>query len=230
MAAHIVAVITFGLVLDIRFGWFGQHLATVWTASVFAWLYWHGRTLERRVLVLCMLIAGAGEVVLSLWWGVYDYQFGNVPLFVPPGHALLMTLGLLCVRYAPSAITPTIVTGALVWSCYAAIGGFDHFGLALCGVFVACMWLGSAKKLYAIMFALALAMELYGTALGNWVWHSTVPLFNISAANPPFSAGAFYSLLDLLVLAALGRFAASATPPQPSQETSTASAQSRTRL
>jgi len=51
-----------------------------------------------------------------------------------------------------------------------------------------------------------LTMELYGTALGNWSWQATVPWLKLSAANPPFSAGAFYGLLDLLVLAALTRW------------------------
>ena len=50
------------------------------------------------MLVLCTLIAGFGEIILSLVWGLYDYQFSNLPLFVPPGHALLMTLGLITSR------------------------------------------------------------------------------------------------------------------------------------
>ena len=53
------------------------------------------------------------------------------------------------------------------------------------------------------MFVLALMMELYGTALGNWVWAAEAPGLGLTAANPPFSAGAFYCLLDLLVLLAL---------------------------
>jgi hypothetical protein len=46
-------------------------------------------------------------------------------------------------------------------------------------------------------------MELYGTALGNWSWRTIAPGTSLTAANPPFSAGAFYCLLDFLVLAAL---------------------------
>jgi hypothetical protein len=55
------------------------------------------------------------------------------------------------------------------------------------------------------MFVLALMMELYGTAMENWVWVSTAPWVNLSATNPPFSAGAFYCALDLLVLSILHR-------------------------
>jgi hypothetical protein len=38
-----------------------------------------------------------------------------------------------------------------------------------------------------------------------------VPGLGIGAANPPFAAGAFYALLDLLVLAAVSAFGVSLT-------------------
>ncbi len=207
IALNIIAVIAGGLAWDIHFGWTGQHIATLWTLLVWGALYKIGRTDERRVLLLCTVISGLGELVLSLVWGLYDYQFHNVPLFVPPGHALLMTLGLLAARRLPNIAAWIITATACVWAAYAWIGGFDRFGVTLGAVFLFCMALGPAKRLYAAMFVLALIMELYGTALGNWVWAAYAPGLNLKAANPPFSAGAFYGLLDLLVLAALGAWA-----------------------
>ncbi len=204
IAINIIAVITGGLALDIRFGWTGQHIATVWTLLTWGALYKIGSTDERRVLLLCTVISGLGELVLSLVWGLYDYQFHNVPLFVPPGHALLMTLGLLVAKRLPNNVEWAITLAACVWAAYAWIAGFDRFGVALGAVFLICMALGPAKRLYAAMFVLALIMELYGTALGNWLWTAYAPGLNLKAANPPFSAGAFYGLLDLLVLAASG--------------------------
>ena len=199
----IIAVITGGLALDAHFGWTGKHLATVWTLLVWGGLYKIGSTDERRVLILCTVIAGLGELVLSLVWGLYDYQFHNVPLFVPPGHALLMTLGLLVARKLPMTGAWFIAVAASAWAVYAWLAGFDRFGVALGSIFVFCMAVGPAKRLYAAMFVLALMMELYGTALGNWVWAAEAPGLGLTAANPPFSAGAFYCLLDLLVLLAL---------------------------
>ncbi len=213
IALNIIAVIAGGLALDIRFGWPGQHAATLWTIAVWTWLYRMGRPEERRVLILCTAIAGCGEVVLSLGWGIYDYQFHNVPLFVPPGHALLMTLGLIVSQKLAElkagrgfqAIFPWI---SAIYAGFAWWAGFDRFGTLLFAVFAVCMIFGRSKMLYATMFLLALLMELYGTALGNWVWIAVTPGLNISAWNPPFSAGAFYSLLDLLVLAALAAWPA----------------------
>lgn len=211
-ALHIGFVITGGLAIDAIFGWTGQWVAVFWTFCVWAWLYKSGGTEERRVLILCTVIAGTGEVILSLVWGLYDYQFLNVPLFVPPGHALLMTLGLIISQKmlkhkegrAFQAIFPW---GAFIYAGFAWTVGFDQFGALLFCVFGICMIFSRARMLYATMFVIALAMELYGTALGNWRWIDTTPWLNISAANPPFSAGALYCLLDLLVLGALNLWA-----------------------
>jgi hypothetical protein len=209
IAFNIIAVICGGLVLDATFGWNGQIAAIIWTFGVFAWLWRRGGPVERRVLILCTLIAGAGELVLSLVWGLYDYQFHNIPLFVPPGHALLMTLGLVVSARLPARGVALITAGAALWAVYAWWAGFDRFGVVLFGIYLVCVSTSrsrSARRLYATMFVLALAMELYGTALGNWAWRAEPPGIALSQANPPFSAGAFYCLLDLLVLAALRVF------------------------
>ena len=200
---HIIAVITGGLALDAAFGWLGQIAAIVWTFAVFIWLYRLGGGEEKRLLIACTVIAGIGEVFLSLVWGLYDYQFLNVPLFVPPGHALLMTMGLVFARRLPVAGMWVISLGALAWALYAWEAGFDRFGVVLFGIYAFCMLTSGAKSLYATMFVVALTMELYGTALGNWTWRPVAPWVDLTSANPPFSAGAFYCMLDLLVLGAM---------------------------
>ena len=203
VSLNIIATITGGLALDAILGWPGQIAAIAWTFAVFIWLYRLGGVEEKRVLVACTVIAGIGEVSLSLVWGLYDYQFLNVPLFVPPGHALLMTLGLVFARRLPVAGMWTISLCATAWAAYAWLAGFDRFGVVLFGIYAFCMLIGTAKSLYATMFVVALLMELYGTALGNWAWRPIAPWLELTSANPPFSAGAFYCMLDLLVLGAM---------------------------
>ena len=60
----------------------------------------------------------------------------------------------------------------------------------------------SHRRLYASTFVLALALELYGTWLGNWSWAREVPGMPLVTTNPPGAAGAFYCALDALVLLA----------------------------
>jgi hypothetical protein len=203
VALNIIAVIAGGLAIDAAFKWPGQIIAVMWTFIVWAWLYKIAGIDERRVLILATAIAVAGEIFLSQVWGLYDYQFYNVPFFVPPGHALLLTLGILVSRHVNIRAAWTIAAISGAWAVYTWIVGVDRFGAVLCAMFIVCMLTGRAKSRYATMFVLALIMELYGTALGNWTWRVDAPWLDLSAANPPFSAGAFYALLDFLVLSAL---------------------------
>ena len=41
---------------------------------------------ERRQVWLCVVVATGFEIFGSLVWGLYRYQFHNLPLYVPPGH------------------------------------------------------------------------------------------------------------------------------------------------
>jgi hypothetical protein len=61
--------------------------------AVFARLWYVSAASQRPALLACLVYATAGEVFLSLAWGLYDYRLGNIPLFVPPGHVLLFFLG-----------------------------------------------------------------------------------------------------------------------------------------
>ena len=226
IAIKITVLICGGLALDAMLGKSGQWITNVWAFAVFAVLLYLGRSTERWTLVICMVLGGLGEIVLSLMWRLYDYQFGNLPLFVPPGHAMLMLLGVLIAQRLDGIFYPAntlknaylraswLVILPILGLAYAALvllRGTDVFGAALFLVFLACMVFGRAKTLYVTMFLLALLMELYGTALENWRWAATVPAAvfspatSISAATPPFSAGAFYCMLDLIVIGMMAR-------------------------
>ena len=138
-------------------------------------------------------------MLASLAWGLYDYQFGNVPLFVPPGHALLYLLGLILAERMSArlaAAVPLVAAPAIVWLAWS---GQDTLSLGLYGLFLMFMIFGTQRELYATMFVIALVMEIYGTALGNWTWRAIVPGTSITTLNPPIAAGVFYCALDWLV-------------------------------
>jgi hypothetical protein len=154
-------------------------------------------------LIACVWLSGIGEIGASLGWGLYNYQFGNVPLFVPPGHALLYLGGLIIAERLPRPLARRgpylLAIAAAPLFLWLAWTGADRFSLPLFALFAAFIVFGPEKRLYATMFLLALAMELYGTAVGNWAWRAHVPGTGLSTLNPPLAAGAFYCLLDWAV-------------------------------
>lgn len=202
----IVGVIVGGLFADQKIEFWGQPLTDLGVWALF--LYWlrraHART--RIALIVCVVYATAGEMFLSLVWGLYDYRLGAIPLFVPPGHALLFMLGGIVAARSPAWIVWLTPLAAAPFVGLLIVSGAGTLDALLFTLFVLCLSFGRARKLYAVMFVLALAMELYGTALGNWRWSASVPWTHLTALNPPLAAGAFYSVLDLLVVATVSRW------------------------
>lgn len=198
-AAVIVATIVIGLNIDAHGGSWGQPVVNVAAWIVFGGLLARSSREDRIGYLLCLVLATAGEVFLALVWGVYDYRLGNLPLFVPPGHVLLYALGKWIADRISFTATGLACAVVLALAATLATLGIDRLSAPLAVLFVLCMRHGPAPRLYAVMFVLALAMEILGTGLGNWTWREQAPWVGWSTLNPPFAAGAFYCALDLLV-------------------------------
>jgi hypothetical protein len=208
MNGLIVITIAGGLLMDYHWPQYGQMIASAWVGVLCGVLYLRTDRNGRPALVACLIIATAGEVFLSLGWGLYEYRLHNIPLFVPPGHVLVFFLGTQIAARMPRGSEWWIAILALPVVALFAWQGRDTLGPVLYGLFLACMLLSSSRKLYATMFVLSLAMELYGTWIGNWAWAPNVPLLGHTMQNPPLAAGTFYCVLDLLVVVATGRITA----------------------
>lgn len=201
----VTGVIAGGLALDQSIEFWGQTLTNVGIWAVF--LYWLRKAPphDQVALAICVFYATLGEIFLSLVWGLYEYRLANVPLFVPPGHALLFMLGRILAERARNWIewfvplTAAPVVFVLAWS---GLGTLDALLFAL---FLLCLLSGRATRLYSVMFVLSLAMEVYGTRLGNWAWAEEAPWLGFTTINPPIAAGAFYCMLDMLVVATVAR-------------------------
>ena len=201
----ITGVIAGGLALDQSIEFWGQTLTNVGIWSVF--LYWLRRTPpdDQLALAICVFYATLGEIFLSLVWGLYEYRLANVPLFVPPGHALLFMLGRILAARAPGWIEWFVPLASAPFVFVLAWSGLGTLDGLLFALFLLCMLFGRAPRLYAVMFVLSLAMEIYGTVLGNWSWGAEAPWLGLTTINPPLAAGAFYCVLDLLVVATVAR-------------------------
>jgi len=157
---------------------------------------------ERRALMACLVIATTGEMILSLGWGLYTYRLGNVPMFVPPGHVMMLLLGFALARVMPERVAYAIFGCAALYSLAAAVLGVDTLGAALFLVLaVSAIAMPGQRTLYASTFVLSLGLELYGTWLGNWNWAHHVPATSFVTTNPPGVVGAFYCALDATVAA-----------------------------
>jgi hypothetical protein len=218
MNALIVATIAGGLAVDQHGGPHGQLVVSLFAWGVFARLWSVSPAAHRPALLACLVFATAGEVFLSLVWGLYDYRLGNIPLFVPPGHVLLFHLGTRIAARLRGGAEWWVAAPSLVVVAGLALAGRDTLGPLLFAMFAACLALSPSRRLYATMLLLALAMELWGTWLGNWAWRREVPFLGLVTGNPPLAAGAFYAVLDMLVVATAAAWSRRGRPawdPQP---------------
>lgn len=197
--ALLVSSLAIGLVVDQHGGLTGQILTGVFFWAVFFWLLKISPREWRLPLYACLVWATAGEIFLSLAWGLYTYRLENIPLFIPPGHVLMLYLGLIFAPRVPRAFVVLVPAAAISYAAFAWLNGFDTISIALVAVFMLCMLQSEGRRLYAVMFVASLILELYGTWIGNWVWHRDVPYLGLTSANPPLAAGAFYCVLDVLV-------------------------------
>ncbi len=194
-------MLALGLLADIHVDLPGQLAigAVVW--GLLLWLIAPLPAAERRAYLACVAIATAGELFLSLAWGLYTYRLGNVPMFVPPGHALMLMLGLSLARRMPEKAARAILGGAGVYTVLAAATGLDTLAVPLYLMLaVSVLSLPAHTRLFAGSFLLTLTLELYGTSLGNWAWHREVPWLGLATTNPPAIAGAFYCTLHALAI------------------------------
>jgi hypothetical protein len=215
-ALGITGIIAGGLLFDQTVEFWGQTLTNfaLW-AVLLCWLR-VAPAEEQLSLSVCVFYATLGEIFLSLVWGLYEYRLANVPLFVPPGHALLFMLGGILARYVKDWIVWFVPLAATPFVFLLAVTGLGTLDALLFALFLLCLLSGRASKLYAVMFVLSLAMEIYGTWLGNWTWAEEAPWLGFTTVNPPLAAGAFYCMLDMLVVATVaGRSRPAARVPAP---------------
>ncbi|MFL5964302.1 MAG: hypothetical protein ACJ757_15570 [Gaiellaceae bacterium] len=161
---------------------------------------------ERRAQALGVVVfATIGEVTGSLIWGVYSYRLHNLPLFVPPAHGLVYLTGLaLATALARHARTLVIVaaTGAAAWGILGltVLPRRDVAGALLVPMLLVFLWRGRNRAIYAGVFLVVAALELYGTAIGTWQWARELPGLGIPDGNPPSGVASGYVWFDVMAL------------------------------
>ena len=194
-----------GLWADRGVGHNGQLLLGLLTAAVLAGLLvLHRRSIRIQTLGV-VAIATLGEIVGSLIWGLYSYRLDNLPAVVPPGHGLVFLCGVSLATLASerrAALMGIAVLGAAVWGVagVTVLPSPDLAGAIGCAFLVAVV-LRTKRPVYAGVFLVVAALELYGTAIGTWTWEGAVPGLGLSQGNPPSGVASGYVVFDILALA-----------------------------
>lgn len=147
--------------------------------------------------------ATVGEVTGSLVWGVYHYRMHNLPLFIPPAHGLVYLSGLSLTRLVPPRpLVAAAGAGAIIWGLLGLtvlprrdVAG--AFGVPLLCLF---LWRSRMRAVYAGVFLVVAALELYGTSIGTWRWAVALPGLGISDGNPPSGAASGYVCFDVAAM------------------------------
>jgi hypothetical protein len=165
-------------------------------------------SLERRLQTIGVVcFATVGEVTGSLIWGVYHYRLHNLPLFVPPAHGLVYLTALslaLALRRHTRALVATAAVAAATWGLLGLIvlprrDVAGAIGVPLLLVF---LWRGRNRAIYASVFLVVASLELYGTAIGTWLWARELPGLGIPDGNPPSGVASGYVWFDVMALLA----------------------------
>ena len=184
----------------------GEYIVNIVVWSIFAAIFAQGDRVERIEMLTVLAFATPMELFFTEVWHLYEYREGLMPLFVPAGHWFLFDLGRRFSKHLPEHWAWPSIVPFVPLSIYFAYQGIDTSGLLLLLALFGFMQLGPERRLYATMAWLALAMELWGTYLGNWAWFAEVPWTPLTAWNPPLLCGVVYALGDLLVNVTVNQF------------------------
>jgi hypothetical protein len=166
---------------------------------------------ERRQVWIMVGVATCVEVWSSIVWGIYRYRFGNVPLWVPPGHGLVYLFALRSIRTPfgekhGRLMTRAAVICATAWAIFGisieplVFHRLDGLGAAWWPLFIWFMRKPSAP-IFAAAFFVTSFLELWGTNIGNWAWQVSAPVSHIPTGNPPSVISAGYCLMDYTSIA-----------------------------
>jgi hypothetical protein len=174
-------------------------------------------TLERRVLVIGVVcFATVGEVTGSLIWGVYHYRLHNLPLFIPPAHGIVYLTGLAFATALRDRARSLVLAAAAAAATWGLLGltvlpRRDVAGAVGVPLLLVFLWRSRNRALYASVFLVVAALELYGTAIGTWRWARDLPGLGvpdgslhwvpaIPDGNPPSGVASGYVWFDVMAL------------------------------
>ncbi len=191
------------LAVDTQVGFHGQLLLGALTWVVLLAALRPLPATMRAQAVGVVVFATVGEVTGSLVWGVYHYRLHNLPTFIPPAHGLVYLSGLaLAAVVRARFLVAAAAVGAIGWGL-AGLTVLPRLDVAgAIGVPLLCvfLWRSHSRAIYAGVFLVVGALELYGTSIGTWRWAADLPGLGIPDGNPPSGVASGYVWFDVMAL------------------------------
>jgi hypothetical protein len=206
---YLFIFIVFGLFLDSNYMHaitpYAQHMATVVMLTGFGILYYRSTSRLREQMLYAVFIGFVGEHLFSIGLGMYTYRLGNIPHYVPPGHAIVLMAAIyFCketiVKKHRKLLENIITIFILVYATMFLVFAGDVFGFVMSILVIILLRNKPRERLfYLTMYVVVAFLEIIGTSYGCWYWPETawdvIPF--LKSANPPSGISLFYFLLDL---------------------------------
>lgn len=206
---YLFLYIFFGLILDTPYlaAKFEQtqYLALLALIIGFAIIYFRVGKRVREQMIYAVVIGFVGEHLFSIGLGMYTYRLGNVPLYIPFGHAVVLVAVLyFCkesiIRANKKILEKAFTIFILLYSFSFLVLANDIFGFVMSLLVIYLLRNKPRERLFYLTMYIAVAfLEIVGTSYGCWFWpetaFDTIPF--LKSANPPSGISLFYFLLDL---------------------------------
>jgi hypothetical protein len=170
---------------------------------------WLGRVsgVKRSHVWVCIPVATLFEILGSLIWQGYTYRLGNIPLYVPPGHALVFLFGITAAslpliqlharRFELGVLAAcTVCTAGGLTVLPLVNGRYDVQGLTMWPLFAWCILRSGRGTLFAAIWVATATLEIAGTVAGDWTWAAVAPWSHLPSGNPPSAVAAGYTIID----------------------------------
>ena len=159
----------------------------------------------KEQMLAAVLIGFFGEYLFSVLMGMYTYRLGNVPLYIPFGHAFVY-IAVLCFSKAASIkkyrilLEKVFAISIFIYASMFLIFKNDVFGFVMTIATLLILRNKPRERLfYLTMYISVAVLEIIGTTYECWWWPSTawnvIPF--LPSYNPPSGISLFYFLLDL---------------------------------
>lgn len=183
----------------------GQWLANGAMILVFLGLFWRATKRSRELMIYALIIGIVGENILSIGLEMYTYRMHSVPIYVPPGHAIIYISTVyfsrnVAVKKFRFALERLFTVAIFVYASAFLAFYNDVFGFVLTMATILILKNKPRERLmYLTMYLVVAVLEIIGTTYKCWYWPDTafglIPF--LKSANPPSGISFFYFSLDL---------------------------------